>query len=250
MLTPERHQLILKLLKEKELVKVQEFIEVTGASESTIRRDLSQLEEEQMLKRVHGGASLIRSKRIELSVIEKSAKNVQDKRNIAEYAASIINEGDCIFLDAGTTTYEMIPFLKQKDVVVVTNGLMHLNPMLEQGITLYLIGGSVKHKTGALIGNGALLSLEQYRFDKCFMGANGIHHQYGYTTPDPEEALIKQTAMKLSRESYILSDSTKFFETSFAKVADLHEAKIITNDVPSDVLIQYANKTDIKVVKS
>ncbi|MEH7608788.1 DeoR family transcriptional regulator, partial [Priestia megaterium] len=71
MLTPERHQLILKLLKEKELVKVQEFIEVTGASESTIRRDLSQLEEEQMLKRVHGGASLIRSKRIELSVIEK-----------------------------------------------------------------------------------------------------------------------------------------------------------------------------------
>ncbi|MGG0306092.1 DeoR/GlpR family DNA-binding transcription regulator [Priestia megaterium] len=250
MLTPERHQLILKLLKEKELVKVQEFIEVTGASESTIRRDLSQLEEEQMLKRVHGGASLIRSKRIELSVIEKSAKNVQDKRNIAEYAASIINEGDCIFLDAGTTTYEMIPFLKQKDVVVVTNGLMHLNLMLEQGITLYLIGGSVKHKTGALIGNGALLSLEQYRFDKCFMGANGIHHQYGYTTPDPEEALIKQTAMKLSRESYILSDSTKFFETSFAKIADLHEAKIITNDVPSDVLIQYANKTDIKVVKS
>src|SRR6478735_6757240 len=237
MLTPERHQLILKLLKEKELVKVQEFIEVTGASESTIRRDLSQLEEEQMLKRVHGGASLIRSKRIELSVIEKSAKNVQDKRNIAEYAASIINEGDCIFLD-------------EKDVVVVTNGLMHLNPMLEQGITLYLIGGSVKHKTGALIGNGALLSLEQYRFDKCFMGANGIHHQYGYTTPDPEEALIKQTAMKLSRESYILSDSTKFFETSFAKIADLHEAKIITNDVPSDVLIQYANKTDIKVVKS
>lgn len=97
MLTPERHQLILKLLKEKELVKVQEFIEVTGASESTIRRDLSQLEEEQMLKRVHGGASLIRSKRIELSVIEKSAKNIQDKRNIAEYAASIINEGDCIF---------------------------------------------------------------------------------------------------------------------------------------------------------
>ena len=68
----------------------------------------------------------------------------------------------------------MIPFLKQKDVVVVTNGLMHLNLMLEQGITLYLIGGSVKHKTGALIGNGGSFKLEQYRFDKCFMGANGI----------------------------------------------------------------------------
>ncbi|TYR80790.1 DeoR/GlpR transcriptional regulator [Priestia megaterium] len=249
MLTPERHQLMLKLLKEKEVVKVQEFIEVTGASESTIRRDLSQLEEEQMLKRVHGGASLIRNKRIELSVLEKSVKNVEDKRRIAEYAASLINDGDCIFLDAGTTTYEMIPFLKRKDVVVVTNGLMHLNLMLEQGVTLYLIGGSVKHKTGALIGNGALLSMEQYRFDKCFMGANGIHHQYGYTTPDPEEALIKQTAIKLSREAYIVADSTKFFEAGFAKVADLHEAKIITNELPQDVLIQYANKTDIKVVK-
>ncbi|MEK5138619.1 MULTISPECIES: DeoR/GlpR family DNA-binding transcription regulator [Priestia] len=249
MLTPERHQLMLKLLKEKELVKVQEFIEVTGASESTIRRDLSQLEEEQLLKRVHGGASLIQKKRIELSVIEKADKNVEDKQRIAEYAASLIHEGDCIFLDAGTTTYEMIPFLKQKDVVVVTNGLMHLNLMLKEGITLYLTGGALKYKTGALIGNGALLSLEQYRFDKCFMGANGIHHQYGYTTPDPEEALIKQTAMKLSHESYILADSTKFFETSFAKIADLHAATVITNELPQEVLIQYANKTDIKVVK-
>ncbi|QCS53365.1 DeoR/GlpR family DNA-binding transcription regulator [Priestia flexa] len=249
MLTPERHQLMLKLLKEKELVKVQEFIEVTGASESTIRRDLSQLEEEQLLKRVHGGASLIQKKRIELSVIEKADKNVEDKQRIAEYAASLIHEGDCIFLDAGTTTYEMIPFLKQKDVVVVTNGLMHLNLMFKEGITLYLTGGALKHKTGALIGNGALLSLEQYRFDKCFMGANGIHHQYGYTTPDPEEALIKQTAMKLSHESYILADSTKFFETSFAKIADLHAATVITNELPQEVLIQYANKTDIKVVK-
>ncbi|WP_374722430.1 DeoR/GlpR family DNA-binding transcription regulator [Peribacillus tepidiphilus] len=249
MLTPERHRLILQLLKEKSIVKIQELVDLTQTSESTIRRDLTQLEQGKFLKRIHGGAARLQGKLSEPSMTEKSTKNLQPKRQIAQYAASLVEEGDCIYLDAGSTVMEIIPFLP-KDIVVVTNGLMHINPLLERNITTYLIGGYAKQKTNAIIGRGALASLEHYRFDKCFMGVNGIHSQFGYTTPDQEEAMIKQLAISLSREAFVLSDDSKFSEIAFAKIADLHEATIITNELDPETKEQYMSKTTIKVVTS
>lgn len=248
MLTPERHRLILQLLKERNIVKINEIVELTNTSESTIRRDLTQLEEGKFLKRIHGGAARLQGKLQEQSMSEKSSKNIQEKRKIAQYAASLVDEGDCIYLDAGSTITEMIEFLPKKDIVVVTNGLMHLNLLLEKEIPTYLIGGFAKAKTNAIIGRGALLSLEQYRFDKCFIGVNGIHAQLGYTTPDPEEAMVKQKAISLAREVIVLADETKFSEISFSKIADLHEATIITNELDHETEQQYLSKTSIKVV--
>ncbi|AIM15309.1 MULTISPECIES: DeoR/GlpR family DNA-binding transcription regulator [Neobacillus] len=248
MLTPERHQIILQLLKEKGIVKIQEIMELTNSSESTIRRDLSQLEEQKFLKRIHGGASRLQGKLQELSMIEKSSKNLQEKRMIAKYAASLVEEGDCIYLDAGSTVFEMIQYLPLKDLVVVTNGFMHLPGLISKGITTYILGGLAKSKTNAIIGRSALESLDLYRFDKCFMGVNGIHPQFGYTTPDQEEAMVKQKAISLSREAFVLADNTKFSEISFAKIADIHEATIITNELPDELENQYLNRTTIKVV--
>jgi DeoR family transcriptional regulator, fructose operon transcriptional repressor len=248
MLTPERHQIILQLLKEKGIVKIQEIMELTNSSESTIRRDLSQLEEQKFLKRIHGGASRLQGKLQELSMIEKSSKNLQEKRMIAKYAASLVEEGDCIYLDAGSTVFEMIQYLPLKDLVVVTNGFMHLPGLISKRITTYILGGLAKSKTNAIIGRSALESLDLYRFDKCFMGVNGIHPQFGYTTPDQEEAMVKQKAISLSREAFVLADNTKFSEISFAKIADIHEATIITNELPDELENQYLNRTTIKVV--
>lgn len=248
MLTPERHQLILQLLKEKNIIKIQELVELTNSSESTIRRDLSQLEDEKVLKRVHGGAARLQGMREEPSMVEKSSKNLQKKRRIAQYAASLVKEGDSIYLDAGSTIKEMIEFLAVKDIVVVTNGLMHVTPLLNKGIPTYIIGGFAKANTKAIIGRGALSSLEQYRFDKCFIGVNGIHMQFGYTTPDQEEALIKQKAMSLSRETFILADESKFNEIAFSRIADIQDAAIITHQVEEVTLQSYQNKTTVKVV--
>jgi len=250
MLTPERQRLILQMIKEKSVVKIQDIVELTGASESTIRRDLTQLEQEKYLKRVHGGAAKLQGKLQEPSMIEKSTKNLQEKQRIAKYAASLIEAGDSIYLDAGSTTFEMIPFLPKKEIVVVTNGLMHLNLLLEREIPTYIIGGYAKQKTKAIIGRGALESLEQYRFDKCFLGVNGIHPEFGYTTPDQEEAIIKQMALKMSREAFVLADNTKFSEVSFAKIVDIHEATIITEDIDEEIFTQFESKTSIKVVTS
>ena len=248
MLTPERHRIILQLLKEKSIVKIQEVMDLTKSSESTIRRDFSLLEEQRFLKRIHGGASRLQGKLQEPSMIEKSSKNLQEKRQIAKYAAGLVEEGDTIYLDAGSTVMEMIGFLPNKNIVVVTNGLMHVSPLLNNGISTYLIGGLIKPNTNAFIGRGALASLDLYRFDKCFMGINGIHPQLGFTTPDQEEAMVKQKAISLSRESYVLADSTKFSEISFAKIADIHSAAIITNELDDDSEQIYKNRTNIKVV--
>jgi DeoR family fructose operon transcriptional repressor len=248
LLTPERHQHILQLLKERGIVKIQELVELTNTSESTIRRDLSQLEEQKFLKRIHGGASRLQGKLQEASMNEKSSKNPHEKRLIAQYAASLVDEGDCLYLDAGSTVKEMIDFLPNKNIVVVTNGFMHLTPLLDKGITTYLIGGFVKQTTNAIIGRGALSSLENYRFDKCFMGVNGIHPDFGFTTPDQEEAVIKQKAIALSREAYVLADDSKFSEIAFAKIGEIKEAIIITNAIDEDSKDQYQGKTTIKVV--
>jgi DeoR family fructose operon transcriptional repressor len=248
LLTPERHRLILQLLKERNIVKIQELVDVTNTSESTIRRDLTQLEEGKFLKRVHGGAARLQGKLQEPSMDEKSSKNLQEKRKIAQYAASLVEEGDCIYFDAGSSVLELIEFLPKKNIVVVTNGLMHLKPLLDRKIETYLVGGYAKPKTNAIIGRGAMLSLENYRFDKCFMGVNGIHHEFGYTTPDQEEAMIKHLAISLSREAFVLADETKFSEIAFAKIADLNKATIITSGLDKETENLYFSKTSIKVV--
>lgn len=247
LLESERHQIIINILKEKHTVKLQELVELTASSESTIRRDLTQLEQQKFLKRVHGGAARLQGKLYESSMTEKSTKNLQVKRKIASYAGSLVEEGDSIYLDAGSTVYEIIPFLPN-NIVVVTNGLMHVHELLERNIKTFLIGGYAKPVTNAVIGRGALESLEQYRFDKCFIGVNGIHPQFGFTTPDQEEALIKQHAISLAREAYILADESKFSEIAFSKIADLHSGTIITNGLGHDLEEQFSNKTNIKVV--
>ncbi|WML44965.1 DeoR/GlpR family DNA-binding transcription regulator [Neobacillus sp. PS3-40] len=248
MLTPERHRLILQLLKEKNIVKINELVELTHTSESTIRRDLSQLEEDKFLKRIHGGASRLQGKLQEPSMNEKSSKNLHEKREIAKFAANLVETGDCIYLDAGSTVKEMIDFLPIDNIVVVTNGLMHVTPLLNKGIPTYLIGGFAKQNTKAIIGRGALTSLDLYQFDKCFMGVNGIHSQFGYTTPDQEEAAVKQKVISLSRETYVLADETKFSEIAFSKIGDLKTATIITNELSDETMRVFKDKTTIKVV--
>lgn len=108
MITEERHQLIVSELKQKGSVRVADLVEKFNISESTIRRDLVQLEALNYLKRVHGGAVPVQNKFVEKSFNDKSHQFVTQKDLIAQYAASLVAEGDSIYLDSGTTTYEMI----------------------------------------------------------------------------------------------------------------------------------------------
>ncbi|WP_223700887.1 DeoR/GlpR family DNA-binding transcription regulator [Sutcliffiella deserti] len=248
MLTPERQHKILELIKQNDVVKLQELVDITGASESTIRRDLSQLEEENKLKRVHGGAARLHQKGAEPSIQEKSSQNLEAKNRIAVAAANLVEEGDCIFLDAGTTTYQMINHLATKKITVVTNGFAHIQALMEQDIPTYIVGGYMKNKTGAIIGKKATESIEAYNFDKAFIGTNGVHLTSGYTTPDPEEAAVKSLAMKHAQQAYVLADDSKINEVTFAKVGILKEATIITNYCDPELLPAFEEKTSVMVV--
>ncbi|MGE7837593.1 DeoR/GlpR family DNA-binding transcription regulator [Viridibacillus arvi] len=250
MITAERHHIILDLLSRNGVVDLQNLVQRTKSSDSTIRRDLALLEEQGLLKRIHGGATLPYSKIDEPNIQEKSSKNLHDKQLIAEAAASMIRDGDCIYLDAGTTISEMIPFLINKKIAVVTNGLMHVDALTSANITTYVIGGRIKANTKAIVGSVAQENLKQYRFDKCFLGMNGIDIKFGFSTPDPEEAVLKKLAIELAEESFVLADKSKFKETFFAKVAEIENAGIITTNLDNEAMKKFSEKTNMKVVTS
>ncbi|AIQ62828.1 DeoR faimly transcriptional regulator [Paenibacillus stellifer] len=245
MLTEERYALILQRLQENGVVKLHELTTLLDASESTVRRDLIDLESRDLLKRVHGGASILSHRSLEPGMEEKTSKNVQQKQSIARLAAAQLQDGECIYLDAGTTTLAMISQITSKDITVVTNGLSHVEELVSKRIRSYLLGGMMKSHTKAVIGSIALQNMENFRFDKCFLGTNGVDAEFGFTTPDPEEALIKRRAHQLSSTTYVLADSSKFGEVAFAKLFDLHEAAVITESVPERLRQSFAGKTKI-----
>lgn len=116
-----------------------------NTSESTIRRDLTELNRQGLLIKVHGGATAIKSVLSrEEEVITKSKKHQEEKRKIAKYAASLINKEDIVYLDAGTTTEMMLDYLREYDVIYVTNGITHARKLMNAGFKVHLIGGEIK----------------------------------------------------------------------------------------------------------
>lgn len=228
MLTKQRHQLILQRLSEQKVVKLKELVELTASSESTIRRDLTDLEAEGYLERVHGGATLIAKQEEEPTFEEKRDRYVDEKVAIARKAATLIEDGMSIYLDAGTTTQAMIPYLKGRQIVVVTNSLPIANELFDLDLKTFVIGGELKRSTQALVGYNARESMMNYRVDIAFLGMNGIDPDAGYTTPDPEEALVKKTAIELAQSTYVLADESKIGKRSFSRVAPLDAAALIT----------------------
>ncbi len=124
-ITEKRHELILEELSHKDF-DFTELIDRTGCSASTIRRDLSKLQQLGKLQRVHGGAMLKENRMVEANLTEKLATNLDEKKMIAKIAANQINDNECLFIDAGSSTLELIKYIQAKDIIVVTNGLTHV----------------------------------------------------------------------------------------------------------------------------
>ena len=228
MLKTERKQLILEELQEHHVVSLEKLVSLLETSESTVRRDLDELEAENKLRRIHGGAELPHSLQQEESIQEKSVKNLQEKKLLAHKAVSLIKEQDVIFIDAGTTTAFLIKELSSKDITVVTNSIHHAVQLVEKQIPTVMVGGSVKMTTDASIGGVALNQINQLHFDRAFIGMNGVDENY-YTTPDMEEGAIKRAIIDNAKQTYVLVDASKVGQTCFAKVAPLKRAVVITS---------------------
>ncbi|AXI08210.1 DeoR family transcriptional regulator [Oceanobacillus zhaokaii] len=248
MLTEERYAFILDELKQNGIVKTQKLMTALQCSESTIRRDLAQLEKDGVLRRVHGGAKRLYLLDDELSNNEKSSKNVQEKTAIGKLAASLIDENDVVFIEAGTTTLTMVDYIETGNITVVTNGILHASLLTDKNITTYLIGGKIKPSTKAIIGPTSLSELRDYRFNKAFLGINGIDSEFGCTTPDPEEAALKNLAIKQASITYMLADQSKWNKVNFANVCDLEEVTIITDEAKGNIDF-FRQKTEILEAK-
>ena len=179
------------------------------------------------LQRVHGGATIHQNRVKEPKLSEKELRiYVKNKKSLNVFACDI-QDHECIFLDAGSSTFELIQYIEAKDITVVTNGMTHVEELLKHGIKTLMVG-QVKPTTMATVGANALETLRRYCFDRAFIGMNGIDVKYGLTTPD-EQALIKETAMKLSNHKYVLVDQSKFNQIYFARVPILDGLSIITS---------------------
>lgn len=247
MLTEERHTIILNLVNSLGSVKLGELCETLDTSESTIRRDLNILAEKGLLTKVHGGAIALNDNfsRYEQDVEKKSGLFITEKDAIAKYAASLIEDGDIVYIDAGTTTEKMIEHIPSKNVTFVTNGFINAKKLAQHGFKVFVPGGEIKPSTEAIVGAECILSLQQYNFNKCFMGVNGVSLSGGLSTPDKNEAAVKSTVIDHSKNVYILADHSKFDQITSIKFAELNCGEIITDKITDN---KYSTRALIKEV--
>lgn len=228
MIFEERLKFIRNILKEEGTVSNSLLLTELDISESTLRRDLDYLQDRGEIKRVHGGATL--NKLLEETNYKfNETTNIEAKKNIAKKASLLIEDGSYIFLDAGTTTYSLIEFLADKNITVVTNGLMHLENLSALSIPTILLGGKVKASTFISYGEQTINEINNLNFDLAFIGANGVDDK-SYTTADINEALIKKAAIKSSNKAYILADSSKIGKKYFANICSFEQAELIKED--------------------
>ena len=247
MLAELRMEAILAELAKEQAVSVAHLCQVTGASEATIRRDLNELARRGKLNKVHGGALPVREefRGEEPNMDLKRRLHTPEKMRIARYAASLIRDDDVVYLDAGSTVMHMADCIQSSKATFVTNSIECVQRLPRRGLRTYVLGGVLKSGTLAVIGGSAIEGLKKYNFTKAFLGINGIAIGPGFTTPDPEEAMVKAAAASRSRKTFILADSSKFGAITAASVLPLDGAEIITDRLDDR---RYLDYTDIKEV--
>ncbi|MDO4515358.1 MAG: DeoR/GlpR family DNA-binding transcription regulator, partial [Lachnospiraceae bacterium] len=171
----QRRIQILQLLEQQEVVSLNDFCErIKNVSESTIRRDLKTLEAEGEVILLRGGGACLKQGSFEVPVQSKSGKNVNEKEKIARYAASLVNDGESIYIDSGSTLLRMAKHLKGKDITLVTTNALFFSEIQGMKMKCFIIGGEINFSTASILGTKTNSMLAEMYFDKAFLGANGF----------------------------------------------------------------------------
>ncbi|WP_423924118.1 DeoR/GlpR family DNA-binding transcription regulator [Frigoribacterium sp. 2-23] len=232
MYAPERHQQILETARSRGRVEVAGLARELAVTPETVRRDLTALERRGVLRRVHGGAIAVERLGIEPHVSDREGASAGEKERIARAALDELPDGGSVIIDAGTTTVRFAEFLPlDRELTVVTHSLPVANVLVSRpNVTLHLLGGIVRGRTLAAVGEWTRLQIADVFADVAIMGTNGLSAERGLTTPDLAEARIKKALMAASRRTVILTDHTKFGREDFARVAALSEIDTIITD--------------------
>jgi DeoR/GlpR family transcriptional regulator of sugar metabolism len=236
MLSEQRHQAILELLKKNGSITVANLVERFDVSDMTVRRDLDTLGRKGLLRRVHGGAVSARGRSYEPSFLLRSAAHREEKARIGQMAAALVNDGDSIGLDVGTTTLEVARHLEDRHNLTVVTPSYHIAGLLAEqpDIRVILTGGILRPGELSLVGDLAQRALQEFFVDKLFLGIGGIHFEAGLTEFNLEDALVKRAMLGTAKETIVVADASKFGRVAFAAVGPLTAARRIVTDSTLD----------------
>jgi len=227
MLPEERYQKIINIIKNKGAVRVDELAKELDVSLMTVRRDLEKLKNEGILERCHGGAILKK----EVSYKEKKTLQIEEKMKIAQRCAKMVRKGDTVFLDAGTTTYEIAKLIYTiPSITVITNDIEIARFLIDTDVHLILCGGTVQKSTGSMVGEFAIQMMEDIRTEIAFIGAASIDNEFNVLTPTFNKAVFKRTVCKYANRSYLAVDSSKFGRKALLKVNHLSDYTGVVTD--------------------
>lgn len=236
-LTNQRRAAIAEKVLNQGMARVIDLAKHFSVSEVTIRNDLEILEQDGHLRRDHGGATAIQSTRVVkslLRVYERARQWSAEKQRIGRAAAELVEPGDTIIIDAGTTAVEMVPWLNQiSQLTIVTNAL---NVALKVGTAtnsqhqLIFLGGMFHHESSSNLGPLTLHNLSEISVQKLFLGTQAFDLHHGLTDSTMEIAQVKRAMIRAAEQVILLTDSSKWDHSGFSKVAPLEEIDTLITD--------------------
>jgi DeoR family fructose operon transcriptional repressor len=250
MLAQERQSRMVQYIKQRLTVSVNELSDFFDISAMTVRRDLELLEEKGLVARIHGGA-MAQPTVAGLREEERAARNVHQKALIGEEAARLVQDGQTIFIDAGTTTIQLARrLLDRRGLTVVTNSVKVLSSLADaQGINLVGVGGTVYGGAWSFVGPLAEAAIRRFHTDLAFLGITGLSLERGLSEMTIFEATSKSLIVQQSQRAVLLADSSKFEKVSPISVAPLSEIDVIITDdsLPPDLVSAY-QQTGVELI--
>ncbi len=248
----ERKRVILDLIDQSGSIYAKDLVEKLGISEITIRRDFAELEKRGLIKRSHGGAMhpLLAKDPEPSSFKAKSTLNIDTKKYIAAIGAAHIMDGDVVYLDCGSTIFQLCHFIKNKKIKVITNSIPILYELLGTSVSVILIGGEIDVERQAAHGKTATEQIGKYHAQKAFISTDGISITKGLTAKSEIESETAMAMVNNADKVFLLVDSSKIEKDSYLKIAPIsivHAIITDKNSIDSD-LLKY-KKAGIEIYK-
>lgn len=229
----QRRDYVHKLLQEQGHVSVSSLSEDLGVSEVTIRKDLSYLEDYNLLVRTHGGAILPDRFVYDRPFEEKSKHHADEKRRIGKEAAALVkDDNDTLFLDAGTTIMQVAKHLThKKNLMVVTNAVnVALELLTRTDAEVLMLGGMLRSSSASVVGPFTEEMIKQYACSKLFLGVDGFDLGHGLTTTHPMEAHVNQLMIEASEQTVVVTDSSKFGRRGLSRICGIDKIDMVITD--------------------
>ena len=248
----ERIHQIHKLLKEKKRISLDELCAIFGVSKNTIRRDISELEEDGIIRKVYGGIVL---KEAEIKSLEsfsaREIRNIAEKQKICAKAAALVNDGEVIYIDSGTTTMHLLPHLAEKQFLTIVTASVYVLDLATRYTNLNVIatGGNLQAPIKAFVGAAVKECIRNFNFSKIFLASMGISIEHGATNASPLECEIKKELVKKSGAKFLLVDNSKFDVASLMTYSDLTDIdNVVTDKTPSEQYVNYFKENGINLI--